>query len=267
MCIQCMCIYTEFLCIEIPLQGSLNALQPQTSRHQISGSSSVQLQLISLMQSLVAQHQQGKRQQQPQQPQQQQSQQSQDLSSAITQKAEEILQMQTSIPQTSMLMPSCTGSETAVHNTVSSATCSTSTTASTTTSVPSSVTCADISEGAIQAAILDNLFVNQPPSGASNSSRLFQTSSDTVNQLLRGLSTSRSHSDAIQRLSEETANVLPTFAKALESSVLSHPTASAPPGDSEAGEEVEDEGVVDDGSRTPMSGTYASDVICVCGHV
>ena len=243
-------------CIDIPLQSSLNALQAPASRHQVSGSNSVQLQLISLMQTLVAQHQQGKQQQQQQQ-QQQKPQQSQDLSSAITQKAEEILQMQTSLPQTSALLPSCTGPGTATHSTASSATCSTSSTAGTTASLPSSVTSTDISEGAIQAAILDNLFVNQPQSGASNSSRLFQTSSDTVNQLLRGLSTGKSHSDSIHRLSRETASVLPTFAKALESSVRSHPPTSGPTGDNndETGEDVEDEGGVDDGSKTPLSGT------------
>lgn len=250
-------------CIDIPLQSSLNALQAPASRHQVSGSNSVQLQLISLMQTLVAQHQQGKQQQQ----QQQKLQQSQDLSSAITQKAEEILQMQTSLPQTSALLPSRTGPETATHSTAtSSTTCSTSSTAGTTASLPSSVTSTDISEGAIQAAILDNLFVNQPQSGASNSSRLFQTSSDTVNELLRGLSTGKSHSDSIQRLSRETASVLPTFAKALESSVRSHPPTSTPAGDNddETGEDVEDEGVVDDGSKTPLSGTQFCMHVYVC---
>lgn len=256
------------VCIDIPLQSPLNALQPTASGNQIGGSNSVQLQLISLMQTLVAQHQQGKQQQQQQQLQQQKSQQSQDLSSAITQKAEEILQMQTSIPQTSTLLPTCTGSDTAVHSTAPSTTCATSSTANTTLPVPSPVT-SDISEGAIQAAILDNLFVNQPQSGASNSSRLFQTSSDTVNQLLRGLSMGKSHSDSIQRLSQETASVLPTFAKALESSVRSHPTPNAPEGDDddEAGEDVEDEGVVDDDSRTPMSGTYIVHVHLACVFV
>ena len=43
---------------------------------------------------------------------------------------------------------------------------------------------------------------------------IFNTSSDTVNKLLRGLS-STSESDSIRKLSEETAGVLPSFAKAL----------------------------------------------------
>ena len=43
---------------------------------------------------------------------------------------------------------------------------------------------------------------------------IFNTSSDTVNKLLRGLS-STCETDSIRKLSEETASVLPSFAKAL----------------------------------------------------
>lgn len=43
---------------------------------------------------------------------------------------------------------------------------------------------------------------------------IFNTSSDTVNELLRGLS-STSEADSIKKLSEETASVLPSFAKVL----------------------------------------------------
>ena len=78
----------------------------------------------------------------------------------------------------------------------------------------------NFTEGEIQAAILDNLFAHQSTGAdtTASSTRLFQTSSDTVNELLRGLNT-RTQSESIQRLSRETASVLPTFARALESSV------------------------------------------------
>ena len=84
----------------------------------------------------------------------------------------------------------------------------------------SAVQTGNFTEGEIQAAILDNFFSHQSTGAdtAASSTRLFQTSSDTVNQLLRGLNT-RTQSESIQRLSRETASVLPTFARALESSV------------------------------------------------
>lgn len=47
-------------------------------------------------------------------------------------------------------------------------------------------------------------------------SAMFYSSSDTVNELLKGLTTSASNQDrALKKLSEETADVLPTFAKAM----------------------------------------------------
>ena len=56
--------------------------------------------------------------------------------------------------------------------------------------------------------ILDNVL------NPEEKTSIFNTSSDTVNKLLRGLS-STSESDSIRKLSEETASVLPSFAKAL----------------------------------------------------
>ena len=44
--------------------------------------------------------------------------------------------------------------------------------------------------------------------------KVFNTSSDTVNNLLRGLSCTKEN-ESIKKLTEETANVLPTFAKVL----------------------------------------------------
>ena len=95
----------------------------------------------------------------------------------------------------------------------------------------------EIPESDIQAAILDNLFGSHTPSsgGPAPSSRVFQTSSDTVDQLLRGLNT-RSQSESIQKLSRETACVLPTFARALESSITLPPSSSAPSRHSATGE-------------------------------
>ena len=56
--------------------------------------------------------------------------------------------------------------------------------------------------------ILDNVL------NPEEKSSIFNTSSDTVNKLLRGLS-SANETDSIRKLSEETASVLPSFAKAL----------------------------------------------------
>lgn len=50
--------------------------------------------------------------------------------------------------------------------------------------------------------------------------KMFNTSSDTVNNLLRGLSCTK-ESESIKKLTEETANVLPTFAKVLGQSTQS----------------------------------------------
>lgn len=50
--------------------------------------------------------------------------------------------------------------------------------------------------------------------------KMFNTSSDTVNSLLRGLSCTK-ESESIKKLTEETANVLPTFAKVLGQSTQS----------------------------------------------
>ena len=56
--------------------------------------------------------------------------------------------------------------------------------------------------------ILDNVL------NPEEKTSIFNTSSDTVNKLLRGLS-STNETDSIRKLSEETASVLPSFAKAL----------------------------------------------------
>ena len=175
--------------------------------------SHVQQQLITLLQSLVAQHQQRKQQQQQMMLENQQQEalfHSRDLSSAITQKAEEILKMQTALPLTT------TRAMSAAPNEPNMTTCVTTSAVN-----PASTALTDIPESDVQAAILDNLFATTgPPPGTSalNSTRLFQTSSDTVDQLLRGLSV-RTESDSIQKLSQDTASVLPTFARALESSM------------------------------------------------
>lgn len=67
--------------------------------------------------------------------------------------------------------------------------------------------------------ILDVLDVDEKVS-------IFNTSSDTVNRLLRGLS-STNQNDSIKKLTEETASVLPSFAKALDKS--SQPTTDELP--------------------------------------
>ena len=212
-------------------------------------SPNVQQQLITLLQTLVVQQQQRKQQQQQQQLQQQQQQETmqennqqqalqhvQDLSSAITRKAEEILQMQSSLPQNTAINLS---NNPAVPSTLSPSPSSTPVTTSvpvcTTVSVPilsaeDSVPTSvpHIREGDIQSAILNNLFAhNTSGPGSVNSARLFQTSSDTVDQLLRGLNT-KTQSESIQKLSRDTASVLPTFARVLESSIGSR--SLSPPG-------------------------------------
>ena len=147
----------------------------------------------------------------------------QDLSSAITRKAEEILQMQSSLHQKTTQPPNAfsvpstdTPTTTTISTTVGTkdAALSSDVVLSTPSIQP------DIPEGDVQAAILDNLFAGHTTGAGTltNSTRLFQTSSDTVDQLLRGLNT-RSQKESIQKLSQETASVLPTFARVLESSV------------------------------------------------
>ena len=220
------------------------------------------------MQSLVAQHQPENSQKQQQKEKQHLNKSPQDLSSAITQKAEEILQMQRG-PASPLLSSSTDPSLTLTS--IATTTCGDVTTAST---IPPT----QFSEGDIQAAILDNLFVTHlpppslPPStsiASSSSSNLFHTSSDTVNQLLRGLSTGNHHHDSIQRLSQETASVLPNFAKALQSSVSPSPNmrATSESRDNEEEEEekyLEEEMVVEPGSRplSPLSGTCIHAEIC-----
>ena len=86
---------------------------------------------------------------------------------------------------------------------------------------PSEVFKKDFSDKEVQGAILDNFLAEHAADlDTASTSNLFHTSSDTVNELLRGLS-SKQDDRSIQRLSEETADVLPTFAKALGGSV--HP--------------------------------------------
>ena len=87
----------------------------------------------------------------------------------------------------------------------------------------------DISQGLSQGVnevFLNNFLAEHPVAADSTgSSKLFNTSSDTVNELLRGLG-SRRQDDSIKRLSEETANVLPTSARALDKSHLSTETTA-----------------------------------------
>ena len=86
---------------------------------------------------------------------------------------------------------------------------------------PSELFKKDFSDREVQGAILDNFLAEHAGDlDAASTSKLFHTSSDTVNELLRGLSSK--HDDrSIQKLSEETADVLPTFAKALGDSIHS----------------------------------------------
>ena len=83
------------------------------------------------------------------------------------------------------------------------------------TSFPPSTTATSISPGT-QSLDLDQLIDPLMPPLSSNEP--VHASSDTVNELLRGLySTSREEQqqESLKRLSEETADVLPTFAKAV----------------------------------------------------
>lgn len=209
-----MYVYTS---IPFCVQGGSAASKQTSATH----NPSVQRQLITLLQTLVIQHQQKQQQQKMNKDQQQEP--PQDLSSAITKKAEEILQMQSSLHQKTTQPPNTFS----VPSTDTPTTTTISTTVGTKDAVLSSDVVLstpaiqpDISEGDVQAAILDNLFVEHTTGAGTltNSTRLFHTSSDTVDQLLRGLNT-RSQKESIQKLSQETASVLPTFARVLESSV------------------------------------------------
>ena len=87
---------------------------------------------------------------------------------------------------------------------------------------------------------------------AESHGKMFNTSSDTVNNLLRGLSCTK-ESESIKKLTEETANVLPTFAKVLGqstqslSSLVGEPSTSLTPAKPP---EVEDNGFKVDESGT-----------------
>ena len=88
----------------------------------------------------------------------------------------------------------------------------------------------ELSQG-VNESILDNFLAEHPTAlDSSSTSKLFHTSSDTVNELLRGLD-SRRQDDSIKRLSEETASVLPTFARALDHSLLSTSATEEPSSD------------------------------------
>ena len=244
--------------------------------------SSVQQQLISFLQTLVIQQQQRKQQQEYQQPHTT-LQPAHDLSSAITKKAKEILQMQSSLP-----IPMST---IAVASSTSSITTTSSVTASNTAANIHPVTntvsnSPDIPDSDIEAAMLNNFLSDQATgsrvSGSHLTSRLFHTSSDTVDQLLRGLSTKTHSTDSIRKLSQDTACVLPTFARALQSSMgLPSSTNNSTAGmciDASVNGETSDAGVTNemirvvDRERTPaeMSGTVHTCtvyVIVYCWHV
>ena len=79
------------------------------------------------------------------------------------------------------------------------------------------------SDPELQNVIFNNLLAEHIPNlnvegSPSSKSMLFHTSSDTVNDLLRGLSATPAVVGSIERLSKETEAVLPSFAKALVSS-------------------------------------------------
>lgn len=82
--------------------------------------------------------------------------------------------------------------------------------------------------------------------------KMFNTSSDTVNNLLRGLSCTK-ESESIKKLTEETANVLPTFAKVLGQSTQSLGSFVGEPSPSLTPEEPPE--VEDNGFKVDESGT------------
>ena len=103
--------------------------------------------------------------------------------------------------------------------------------------------------------VLDNL-LDLGGKGTESQEKVFNTSSDTVNNLLRGLSSTR-ESESIKKLSEETANVLPTFAKALgQSTQPKSPFAS----ELSSPEEQHQENIED--NKVGASGTCTYIYIC-----
>ncbi len=87
----------------------------------------------------------------------------------------------------------------------------------------------EMDERDLHTSVLDN-FLTEGGDKSTGVSNMFYTSSDTVNKLLQGLSSVKP-SESIQKLSEETADVLPTFAKALGNSFLTSagPSQESPP--------------------------------------
>ncbi len=79
----------------------------------------------------------------------------------------------------------------------------------------------EITEAEVEGAILENFLKvrDGDVESSSSASRFIHTSSDTVNELLRGFSVKR-QDKSIQKLSEETADVLPSFAKALAAGAI-----------------------------------------------
>ena len=78
-------------------------------------------------------------------------------------------------------------------------------------------TCRDLEAGTVEKSPLHT-------ANTSDSAEVLNTSSDTVNELLRGLC-SHPSDNSLQRLSEETADVLPSFAKAMLSLESTPPSA------------------------------------------
>ena len=253
-------VYFTWTCL-FP-QGSVSG-----SQQPVASNPTVQQQLVALLQTLVVQHQQRKQQQMMETRQAEQHQ--HDLSSAITRKAEEILQMQSSLPPKTVPMFSTGGALTTTTSLCGEGPATTSE-----PPAPALAAQPDIHESHIQAAILNNLFATgraTTSAGAADSTRVFQTSSDTVDQLLRGLS-SRSESDSIHKLSQDTACVLPTFAKALQSSVgvpAPSPLLSATCGTGAVGEMGDDVRSMEEESETARGASPAAASgnelhICTC---
>ena len=113
-----------------------------------------------------------------------------------------------------------------------------------------------MSEKEIQNTVLDN-FLNEgiAANESSGGSKMFYTSSDTVNKLLRGLGSAKSN-ESIQKLSEETADVLPTFAKALGNSFLSTPTQENNAPELQVEDRLEGAEEKEQGYGSPLAGVY-----------
>ena len=69
----------------------------------------------------------------------------------------------------------------------------------------------------IQGAVVQNFLSEKQTDSEDENTQKLYTSSDTVNELLRGLSAIKPDT-AILKLSEETADVLPTFSRVLDDS-------------------------------------------------